>query len=169
MPQKKRNKSEQPPSQNQTANSAGSQVIQARRDVVIMYPKSDANKKKAIGKRIALWLGIVATAITIITSIIQWMPDSVAPKSSRFFGEVKYKGTDNGVEGAEIVAQLQMNGPIVGRNKTGAKGAFDFTIKAKWEEAVWVTVSLGDSIGFEDFLTLSGNQSIPFEAFKKKP
>lgn len=169
MPQKKRAKSEQSQSPNQNASNTSGQVIQAGRDVIITQPKSDAAKKKDTGKRIALWLGIVVAAITIITSIIQFMPDSVTPKSSRFFGEVKFKGTDNGVEGAEIVVQSQMNGPIVGRNKTGAKGAFDFTIKAKWEETVWVTVSLGDSIGFEGFLMLSGNQSIPFEPFKKKP
>jgi len=157
------------PAPSQTVTSSDGQIIQAGRDVIITQPKSEANEKKGIGKSLALWLGIVATVVTIITSIVQLVPDSGAPKSSRFFGEVKYKGTDKGVEGAEIMVQAQMNGPIVGQNKTGARGAFDFAIKAKWEETVWVTVSLGDSIGFEGSLTLAGNQDIPFEPIKKKP
>ena len=136
------------------------------RDKIIVMP---SEKRTSLGKSLALWLGIVATVVTIITSIIQLVPDTFAPKSARFFGEIKYKGTDKGVEGAEIVVQAQMNGPTVGKNTTGAKGAFDFTVQAKWEETVWVTVSLGDSIGFEGSLTLAGNQEIPFEPFRKKP
>jgi hypothetical protein len=136
------------------------------RDKIIVMPSA---KRTSIGKSLTLWLGIVATVATIITGIFQLIPDAVAPKSGRFFGEVKYKGTDKGVEGAEIVVQSQMNGPVVGKKTTGAKGAFDFTVKTNWEETVWVTVSLGDSVGFEGSLTLAGNQEIPFEPFKKKP
>lgn len=149
----------------QSATTDSGQVIQAGRDVIIQ-PSSGASDKKDIGKRIALWLGIVATAITIVTSVITHWPEA-SPKSSRFYGVVKDQ-RGSGVPGAEIEVHAGSSGELIGADKSQSSGEFSFPIKEKWEETVFVRVSLGDSIGFEGNMLLQGNQTISFAPFKRR-
>jgi hypothetical protein len=169
----------------QSVSGAGGQVIQAggdviitgdvvgrdviKHEVIITQPQSDAAEKKDIGKRLALWLGIVATALTIITVIVQLWPE-VAPKSSLFFGDVyDAHNPDRGVAGAEIEVRAESGGAVIGTGKTNARGEFNFPIKENWEETVFVMVFKNDSVGCDTSLIVQGNQRIPFKPFKRKP
>lgn len=158
-----------PASLAQSVTGAGGQVIQAGRDVIITQPQSDAAEKKDIGKRIALWLGIVFTALTIITTLVKLWPE-VAPKSSLFFGDVyDAQHPERGVAGAELEVRAEEHGPLIGAGKTDARGEFKFAIKINWEETVFVMVFKNDSVGCDTTLIVQGNQRIPFKLFKRKP
>lgn len=171
-------KTELPATVQQSASDVGGQVIQAGRDVIItgdavgrdvinreVTPTDEGN----IGKRLALWLGIVATVVTIITGIVQLWPD-VAPKSSQFFGDVyDAQQPERGVDGAEIEVRAESGGAVIGKGKTNGRGEFRFPLKINWEETVFVTVFKHDSVGCDTTLIVQGNQHIPFKPFKRKP
>ncbi len=162
-------KEEAPIALKQSVHGAGGQVIQAGRDVIITHPQREATEKQNLGKRIALWLGILATAVTIITGLVQLLPE-VAPKSSLFFGDVyDAHHPERGVVGAEIEVRAEKHGPVIGAGKTQARGEFRFPIKVNWEETVFVMVFKNDSVGCDTTLIVQGNQRIPFKPFKRKP
>jgi len=137
----------------------------------IIQPTPEDKEKRGLGKRIVLWLGAISALVTILSFLLglqdMW---SFKPKSARLYGDVKYEGSDTGVAGANIEVRSQIGSPVIGSGVTGSKGAFDFPVKEKWDEVVYVTVVLDDSVGFEHQVALRrGNRVFPFKAFKRKP
>ncbi|MGH7599146.1 MAG: toll/interleukin-1 receptor domain-containing protein [bacterium] len=120
--------------------------------------------------RAVLGLGLLALLVTVLAFIFdlpQKLNGLFTPASSRLFGEV-LDANNKGVESAQIEVRLQIDGPLIGSATTGSRGAFNFPIKAKNEETIYVTVTRGDSVGFANYLTNAGKQIIRFKSFKKK-
>ncbi len=149
----------------QTSHVEGN-VYQVARDIIFTQPE----RKKSLGKKIVFWAGIVATLVAIIVSVLSWKYNwQFNPKSARLYGDVKHENS-TGVAHATIEIRSQIDSALIGSGVTGSKGAFDIPVKERWEETIYVTVILGDSIGFEGYLILTGgNKNIPFKAFKRNP
>ena len=119
--------------------------------------------------RVAFGLGVLASLVTVLAFVFD-LPEKFAwftPASSTFFGEVR-DVSGEGVEGALIEVRERIEAPIIGSGKTGPRGSFNFQIKARYEETVHVTVTLGDSLGFADFKINAGNQILTFKPFGRK-
>jgi hypothetical protein len=124
------------------------------------------SSKDRIGKKLSLWLGIVAAAITIITAILglpKLWEENGPPPAARFFGKVHYEGTNDPVRDATLRVQAsEKSDELLGMDKTDSNGWFNFAVKASPEAPVWVVVSKDGHKGYAGTQTLAGNAKIPF-------
>jgi len=169
MPQKKRNKSETPQSQTQTASNTGGQVIQAGRDVIISQPKSESKDRKGFGKRIARWLGIFAAVFGIIISVWQVWQDNGSSLGARYYGVVE-DDSGRGVADATIEIKDASNSTnILGIGQTHSNGEFSILIKAKPGSTVWVKVSKAGYKEIAGMKSLGGNDKVTLSALRREP
>lgn len=123
------------------------------------------DKGKNIAQKFAVWLGIVAALLTIVTFVLD-LPGKLRknwlPASTRYYGKV-VDAAGNGVAGAEIIVLQSAGGDTVGIGRTLENGDFNFIIKARRESSVFVTVHKSGQIGFSEYKVLAAGDKILFK------
>jgi len=144
-------------------NIESGQIIQAGGDVTIFAPQRAKAEKTGAAQKIKLWLGIAVMVVTIVSAFLGWMKgcDITKPASAAFYGAVKNQH-GKGIAGAEIVVLTKVGGDTIGNGNTDSRGDFNFTVKSKREEAVYVIVQKNGRAGFKGFKTLAGNARLTF-------
>ncbi len=147
-----------PPSASEGTRAPASPSYPSRHESGYERPRSKASG--GLG-RVAFWITLLGSLVGLL-AYFGITPKTCSPASSVFFGEV-HDESGNGVEGAQIEVREQIDAPIIGKGTTGPRGTFNFPIKAKYAETIYITVSRGDSLGFADFRINAGNQIIQFK------
>jgi len=144
----------------QNVENVSGRVIQAGGNVTV-----NEKSPKTVGEKIAIWVGIVAGVVAIITAIVK-LQDSVStspPESAIFLGKVVDQN-DNGVEAATVYTLRTFQGDTIGFGPTDARGEFNFIVKSKPENSVYILIEKDgvthqhglEVLGSNKKLTLSG-------------
>lgn len=137
--------------------------------------RPDSKKSISLAKQLTIWVPILAGIVAILVGICQitgWCNGDNGdghdgPQATKFYGVVRYEGSGAPVPGANIrVKQDSESSELIGKGKTTPQGNFNFTIKAKPDQSVWVVVGKDKWVGFEGLIIPKGEKTIPF---KKKP
>ena len=103
-----------------------------------------------------------ATIIAATIAVVVYFQDSESPstpQSAIFLGKV-IDQNDNGVESATVYALNQVHGDTVGFGQTDVGGDFNFTVKLKPENSVYILIEKDGKTHPHGFETLAGNMDV---------
>ena len=140
----------------QNVENIGGQVSQAGGNVPV-----NAKPPRTVVKKIALWVGIVASVVgivvgvlTIITAIVKFTPES-----ARLLGKVRDRN-GQGVESATVYVLNKVHGDTIGVGQTDWRGEFNFPVKSKRESTVYILIEKDGKTQPHGFETLAGNKQL---------
>ena len=149
--------------QNKPTEKPDEQALKDNAKMVIPEKKEDEKKDRA--KRIALYLGIFATALTIVMALVFEIPEKIGklitPSSAKYYGVVQDE-SGNPVSDATIrVFPSPESDKLLGTGNTQPNGEFNIVVKAKPESQVWVVITLEGDTCFAGFQILAGSNKPP--------
>lgn len=101
-------------------------------------------------------------ALGIVIGYVLFSPEIYdTPESARFLGKVVDE-SDSNVQAATVYTLRQANGDTLGFGETDTRGEFNFIVKMKPENAVYVIMSKDGKTSEHGFETLSGNKILTF-------
>ena len=133
----------------QKVENIGGQVNQAGGNATVNEKPS-----KTVGEKIAIWVGIVAGVVAIVTTIVKFTPDSAI-----FLGKV-IDQNDKGVEAATVYVLNKVHGDTIGVGQTDWRGEFNFPVKSKRESTVYILIEKDGKTQPHGFETLAGNKQL---------
>ncbi len=140
----------------QNVENIGGRVIQAGGNVTVNEKSS-----KTVGEKIAIWVGIAAAVVAIITGIVK-LQESISPsipESSIFLGRV-IDQNNQGVEAATVYTLRTLHGDTLGFGQTDARGEFNFIVQSKPENSVYILIEKDGVTHQHGFEVLGSNKKL---------
>ena len=140
----------------QNVENVSGRVIQAGGNVTV-----NEQSAKTVGEKIAIWVGIAVGLVTIITAIIKFQDSgsTSTQESAIFLGKV-IDQNKQGVESATVYTLRTLHGDTLGFGQTDARGEFNFIVKSKPENSVYILIEKDGKTQSHGFEVLGGNKQL---------